>query len=89
MLDTEQIGKNYFYKLNRKVLEATGQDKNSRNFDIYSYKHTGCIALHNAGVPLIDIMRQCRHKTPEQTMKYLRELDLFRKKGHLQKVEAI
>jgi integrase len=85
----EQIGKNYFYKLNRKVLEATGLDKNSRNFDLYSYKHTGCIALHNAGVPLIDIMRQCRHKTPEQTMKYLRELDLFRKKDHLQKVEAI
>ena len=85
----EQIGKNYFYKLNRKVLEATGLDKNSRNFDLYSYKHTGCIALHNAGVPLIDIMRQCRHKTPEQTMKYLRELDLFRKKDHLHKVEAI
>ncbi len=86
---TEQIGRNYFYKLNRKVLEATGLDKNSRNFDLYSYKHTGCIALHNAKVPLIDIMHQCRHKTPEQTMKYLRELDLFRKKDHLLKVEAI
>lgn len=41
----EQIGKNYFYKLNKKALEATELDKNSRNFDLYSYKHTGCIAL--------------------------------------------
>ena len=85
----EQIDKKYFYKLNRKRLEATGLDKNSRNFDLYSYKLTGCIALHNAGVPLINIVRQCRQKTPEQTMKYLRELDLFRKKDHLQKMEAI
>lgn len=85
----EQIGKNYFYKRNREVLKHTGLDQHSRNFDLYSYKHTGCIALYNAGVQLIDIMRQCRHKTPEQTMKYLRELDLFRKKDHLQSVSRV
>lgn len=79
----------YFWKQHAKVLKSTRLDQLSRKFDLYAYKHSGTINLYMSGVDLLDIQRQCRHKSPEQTMKYLRELDLFRKKDHLDKVEGI
>lgn len=79
----------YFWKQHAKVLERTRLDQLSRKFDLYAYKHSGTINLYLSGVDLLDIQRQCRHQSPEQTMKYLRELELFRKKDHLDKVEEI
>lgn len=85
----EQFYDRYFWKQHVQVLEITGLNKLGRKFDLYAYKHSGTINLYLSGVELYDIMRQCRHKTPEQTMKYLRDLDLFRKKDHLDKVAGI
>jgi integrase len=85
----QKIGQNYFYKKHKKVLEKTGLHESNRNYDLYSYKHSGNINLYNSGVDLVSIMNQNRHETPEQTMKYLRELGLFRKKDHFDMVQAI
>lgn len=79
----------FFWKQHSKVLEETGLNNLSRKFDLYAYKHSGTINLYLSGVELLDIQRQCRHKSPTQTMTYMRELDLFRKKDHLDKVEGI
>lgn len=79
----------FFWKQHSKLLEATDLNKLSRKFDLYAYKHSGTINLYLSGIDLLDIQKQCRHKSAQQTMDYLRELDLFRKKDHLDKVEGI
>ena len=78
----------YFRRANNKVLEAVKLKPSKRKYDVYSYKHSGAINLYLSGVELVDIQSQCRHKTLTQTMEYLRELDLFRKKDHLGKVRG-
>ena len=48
--------------------------------------HAGAINLYLSGIELVDVQAQCRHRSLTQTMEYLRELDLFWKKDHLDKV---
>ena len=86
---TNPVGKNYFYKRHVKLLEKVGLDSSEMDYTMYSYKHSGCCHLYIAKVDLLSIQRQCRHKSPEQTMKYLRDLGTLRKKDHFSKVEAI
>jgi integrase len=85
----DPVGKNYFYKRHVKLLEKVGLDSSDLDYTMYSYKHSGCCHLYIAKVDLLSIQRQCRHKSPEQTMKYLRDLGTLRKKDHFSKVEAI
>ena len=85
----EPVGKNYFYKRHVKLLEEVGLESSELEYTMYSYKHSGCCHLYLAKVDLLSIQRQCRHKSPEQTMKYLRDLGTLRKKDHFSKVEAI
>ena len=85
----EPVGKNYFYKRHVKLLEEVGLDSSELEYTMYSYKHSGCCHLYLAKVDLLSIQRQCRHKSPEQTMKYLRDLGTLRKKDHFSQVEAI
>ena len=46
---------------------------------------SGAINLYLSGMELVDIQAQCRHRSLTQAMEYLRELDLFCKKDHLDK----
>lgn len=45
---------------------------------IYSWKHTGVVALYNEIKDVYAIMRHCRHSDLEQTMTYLKSLGLQR-----------
>lgn len=46
-------------------------------YNLYSWKSSGNVDAYNAGVPVYDIMRQNRHHSLEQTMKYLRGLGVM------------
>lgn len=46
------------------------------NYTMYGWKHTGNVDSFLAGVDPYDLMRQNRHHSLEQTMKYLRSLGL-------------
>lgn len=85
---TWKTWKGYFRRRHNKVLKALKLNESKRRYDIYSYKHTGAINLYLSGLEIIDIQTQCRHKTLNQTMEYLRDLDMFRKKDHLDKVRG-
>ncbi|MCK5369568.1 MAG: site-specific integrase, partial [Cyclobacteriaceae bacterium] len=78
----------YFYRKHIKILNALELSDSNREYTLYSYKHSGAINLYLSGLEPIDIQKQCRHQTLQQTMDYLRELDLFRKKDHFNKVKS-
>lgn len=82
------VGINYFYKRHLKMLNSLGLAGSDMNYTLYSYKHSGCCHLYNDIKDVLIIQQQCRHKSPEQTMGYLRDLGLFRKKEHFSKVTA-
>ncbi|MCK5704345.1 MAG: site-specific integrase, partial [Cyclobacteriaceae bacterium] len=72
------VGKNYFYKRFKMILDETGLSKSSFRYDIYGFKHSGNINMYNSGLPLDIIQKQNRHQSIDQTNQYLRDLDLFR-----------
>lgn len=78
----------YFWRKHIKILRALKMDKMDKEYTLYSYKHSGAINLFLSGLDPIDIQKQCRHQTLSQTMEYLRELDLFRKTDHFDKVKS-
>ncbi len=78
----------YFWRKHFKILEALKLSESNREYTLYSYKHSGAINLYLSGLEPIDNQKQCRHQTLQQTMDYLRELDLFRKTDHFDKVKG-
>lgn len=71
------VGANHFYEKHRDILKDLGlfdQD----DYDLYSWKHTGVIAMYNAGMDIKTIQAQCRHSNVSQTDKYMKDLGLFR-----------
>lgn len=70
----EPVGQNYFYKRHRKHLETLGLF--GQDYDLYSWKPTGVIALYNATKDIKLLQQQCGHSTIEQTDRYLRKLGL-------------
>jgi integrase len=70
-------GENYFYKQNKAALKATGLE-GIKEFDMYSWKHTGVCWLSESGADLKDIQMQCRHSSIGQTDIYLRDLGLIK-----------
>lgn len=72
-----RVGINVFYKRIVKHLKSTGLHNLNPNFSLYSFKHSGAIGLYLATKDPYLVMKQCRHRTLEQTMEYLRELGLF------------
>lgn len=78
----------YFWRKHFKILEALKLSESNREYTLYSYKHSGAINLYLSGLEPIDIQKQCRHQTLQQTMDYLRDLDLFRKTDHFNKVKG-
>jgi integrase len=67
--------KNQLYRRHRAILEKIGLW--GKNIDMYSWKHTGVIALWNATQNMQLLKQQCRHKDLTSTIKYLRDLGLF------------
>lgn len=68
----------YYHQLYRRhanILKKCGLI--GKNIDMYSWKHTGVIALWNATQNIQLIREQCRHSDLGSTMKYLRDLGLF------------
>lgn len=68
-------GKKYQYLRHRKHLQELGLDQ--LNYDIYSWKHSGVIALFLATKNLELVRQHCRHKDVATTIKYLRDLGQF------------
>ena len=82
------VGKNYFYKRFKKILDKTGLSNSSFRYDIYGFKHSGNINMYKNGIPLDVIQKQNRHQSIDQTNKYLRDLDLFRASDALDNVAS-
>jgi integrase len=51
--------------------------KFDRNYTLYSWKHTGVINAHNAGVSDADIMQQTGHRNYESFSTYMKSFGLF------------
>jgi len=68
-------GKKYQYMRHRKYLKKLNIDHLS--YDIYSWKHSGVIALFLATKNLELVRQHCRHKDVATTINYLRDLGQF------------
>ena len=69
------LGKHLFYDRHVLILKKLGLS--GKNFDLYAWKHTGCIALFQATQNIELIRNHCRHSDIATTQKYLRDLGLF------------
>ncbi|MGR3809624.1 tyrosine-type recombinase/integrase [Jiulongibacter sp. NS-SX5] len=66
---------NQLYKYHRKILEEIGEFGNG--IDVYSWKHTGAIALWQATQNIQLLREHLRHTDLATTIKYLRDLGQF------------
>ncbi|MCP9765111.1 tyrosine-type recombinase/integrase [Lacihabitans soyangensis] len=71
----EHNGKKYQYMRHREHLKALKIDH--LQYDVYSWKHSGVIALFLATQNLELVRQHCRHKDVATTIKYLRDLGQF------------
>jgi integrase len=69
-------GKTYFYRRNIKVLKSLNYT--DKEYDLYSYKHSGVIALVMAGIDVEFIRAQCGHSNLSQTSRYLKDIGAIR-----------
>lgn len=67
-------GRNNVSRRHSEIRKDVGLDD---RYDLYSWKHTGNVDSYRAGVPVVDIMRQNRHASLDETMNYLRSLGLL------------
>jgi integrase len=61
----------------------------SKDYTLYSWKHTGVINAHIAGVSDADIMQQTGHRSYESFTKYMKSLGLFAEGQFAKKIPAI
>lgn len=64
--------KNFYYDHHKRMLDQL--NLNDKPYDLYSYKHTGAIALVNSGVDIKYIQQQCGHSSVAQTDHYLKDI---------------
>ncbi len=69
-----RVSINYFYKRIKPYITKLGFYKTNPNYTLYSFKHTGAIALYKATKDIKLVQSQCRHQSIEQTNIYLRDL---------------
>ena len=55
--------------------------KLSKDYTLYSWKHSGVVSAYNAGVDIKTLQKQCRHHSLEQTDTYLKSLGLDENKA--------
>jgi integrase len=70
----ERFGKDYFYHHHRRVLARLDWQG---EYDTYSWKHTGVIALWRATENIRLVQQHCRHSTATMTEDYLRDLGII------------
>lgn len=70
----DMVGPKYFYRRHVQVLERINLTDSGH--DMYSWKHTGAIALWNATKDIELIRNQARHSDIKQTIEYLRDLGI-------------
>jgi integrase len=70
----DPVASSYFYKRIRPYINELGFRRINANYTIYSFKHTGAIALYRATRDIKLVQSQCRHQSIEQTNVYLRDL---------------
>ena len=70
----ERVGPDYFYQHHVRVLAKLGW---IGSYDMYSWKHTGVIALWRATENIRLVQQHCRHSTAVQTEEYLRDLGII------------
>jgi integrase len=61
----------------------------NRDYTLYSWKHTGVINAHNAGVSDADIMQQTGHRSYESFSTYMKSLGLFAQGQYAAKIPEI
>jgi integrase len=71
------VSNSYFYKHIKQYINALGYRKLNSNYTLYSFKHTGAVALYKATKDIKLVQAQCRHQSIEQTNVYLRDLGVL------------
>lgn len=66
-------GRNTYGERFRAVLDLFGYGE---KYQLYSWKHTGCVAVYKATKNILALRDHCRHKDVSTTQKYLRQLGL-------------
>jgi integrase len=67
------IGVNTMYDRHRRILDKLNF---GTDYTLYSWKHTGAVAVAKAGVHITQIQKQMRHHSLEETDKYLRQMGI-------------
>jgi integrase len=67
----KKIGRNTLGERFREVLNGLGY---GRDYQLYSWKHTGAIACVKAGISLKELQLQLRHHSLDMVDRYLRQL---------------
>jgi integrase len=83
----EPLGRDWMYNKHRRILKLC--EFENKKIDMYSWKHTGVIALFQATQNIELIRQQCRHSDISTTQKYLRDLGLFIDYEQINKFPAI
>lgn len=81
------VGAVYFYRHHRKLLVEL--EMTERDYDMYSWKHTGNISAYLAGADLMYLRDQNGHHSVSQTEKYLKDLGMIRPKELMDKHPVI
>lgn len=71
---TQPMNEKQFWKKNKAVLTAL--KFTDREYTVYSYKHSGAIALYRQTKDILLVQRMMRHRTVQETQTYLRDLGL-------------
>lgn len=71
--ESKPVGKNTLGKKFRNILDILGYGK---DYQVYSWKHTGVVDCANTGVPIVKIKTQLRHSKLDQTYDYMRQLGI-------------
>lgn len=72
---SKKLPKNQMYNRHVKFLKKL--DLYGKGYMLYSWKHSGAIALSKKGIPPKEIMIQMRHHSLNQTDQYLRQLGVM------------
>jgi site-specific recombinase XerD len=68
------VGYNYFGRKHKKILRELRMDTDV--YKMYSWKHTGAVAVVKAGIHIKQLQLQLRHSSLDQVDEYLRQLGL-------------
>jgi integrase len=82
LIDSKRFGERY----RKYILKPLGF---SKDYTLYSWKHTGVIMAHNAGVTDADIMQQTGHRNYESFTKYMKSLGLFARGQFAEKIPEL